>query len=325
VTGRFKNLNAEIGAYETYDDPLYGAKAFMGVSLLKENAAESGRLRRAMGGLQAIEDSLPYDRHKRIREDIPVGVYEVIADFGQARGTNTATILPNDPLFSRRYGRTILLRENIVRDSVLFARDRRSWTSAVLPGYARDLTMDGEFAFTLWHEVGHYLGVDRDRKDRTLDQALGMTADSFEELKADLVSLFSGPALQSGSYYGAEGLRAHRAAGILRTLLLNRPRPDEPYGLMQLMQFNWFLEHGLLGYDPRTGRLDIRYDRYQETVTGLLREVLAIQYEGEPAKARAFMDRWTTWSDDLHEALAKRLRKVGSHRFTKVTYAVLGE
>lgn len=36
---------------------------------------------------------------------------EVIADFGQARGTNTATNLPNDPLFSHHYGRIILMRE----------------------------------------------------------------------------------------------------------------------------------------------------------------------------------------------------------------------
>jgi hypothetical protein len=28
VTGRFKNLNAQIGSYETYDDELYGVKTF---------------------------------------------------------------------------------------------------------------------------------------------------------------------------------------------------------------------------------------------------------------------------------------------------------
>ena len=33
-----------------------------------------------------------------IREDIPVGVYDVIADFGQSRGGNTASILPNEAL-----------------------------------------------------------------------------------------------------------------------------------------------------------------------------------------------------------------------------------
>jgi hypothetical protein len=34
VTGRFQRLNAQIGSYETYDDALYGVKAFHGMSLL---------------------------------------------------------------------------------------------------------------------------------------------------------------------------------------------------------------------------------------------------------------------------------------------------
>jgi hypothetical protein len=325
VTGHFGNLNAQIGSYETYDDPLYGVKAFMSLSLLKRNAEESRRLRAAIRGIQAVEDALPYDHHKRIREDIPVGVYEVIADFGQSRGRNTATILPNDPLYSRRYGRTILLRENIMRDPVLFANSRAAWAAVVEPELVDALTSDGAFAYTLWHEVGHYLGVDRTADGRTLDAALGELSDSFEEMKSDLVSLFSGPALLAGSYYDAAGLRAHRASGILRTLQSVKPRPDQPYQTMQLMQFNWFVENGLLRFDPATGRLDIDFERYQDTVTALLREVLAIQYAGDPARARAFVERWTRWNDDVHEVIARRIRDSLEFRYAIVRYGALGE
>ena len=34
LKGRFKNLNAQIGAYESYDDELIGTRAFYGLSLL---------------------------------------------------------------------------------------------------------------------------------------------------------------------------------------------------------------------------------------------------------------------------------------------------
>ncbi|MGH9880247.1 MAG: NUDIX hydrolase, partial [Pyrinomonadaceae bacterium] len=115
VTGHFKHLNAQIGSYETYDDELFGVKTFFAFSLLGTREEETTALRQAMKGLQALEDSLPYDHHKKIREDIPVGVYDVVADFGQARGGNTATILPNESYLARRYGRTILLRANIMR------------------------------------------------------------------------------------------------------------------------------------------------------------------------------------------------------------------
>ena len=35
VTGHFKNLNSQIGSFETYDDPLYGVKTFFALSVLK--------------------------------------------------------------------------------------------------------------------------------------------------------------------------------------------------------------------------------------------------------------------------------------------------
>ena len=62
ITGRFKNLNAQIGAYETYDDELLGTRAFYGLSLLADpQRRRGGASREAMKGMQALEDiaSLP--------------------------------------------------------------------------------------------------------------------------------------------------------------------------------------------------------------------------------------------------------------------------
>src|SRR4029078_3177957 len=73
VTGRFRHLNAQIGAYETYDDELFGTKAFYACSLLIRDDAATAQLREAVKGLQDVGDALPYDAHKRIREDVPVG------------------------------------------------------------------------------------------------------------------------------------------------------------------------------------------------------------------------------------------------------------
>src|SRR4029079_9429746 len=48
VTGRFRALNAQIGAYETYDDELFGAKAFHGFSLMVSDEAATTALRGAI-------------------------------------------------------------------------------------------------------------------------------------------------------------------------------------------------------------------------------------------------------------------------------------
>jgi hypothetical protein len=54
LKGRFKNLNAQIGAYETYDDELLGTRAFYGLSLLATRTKESADLREAMKGFQEL-------------------------------------------------------------------------------------------------------------------------------------------------------------------------------------------------------------------------------------------------------------------------------
>ena len=323
VTGRFHHLNAQVGAYETYDDELYGIRAFYSLSLLLVREEETARIRRGMQGLQAVEDALPYDRHKRVREDIPVGAYDVIADFGQSRGGNTASILPNDALYARRYGRTILLRANIMRSPEIFAGGSAAWRAAVAPEFGNDLTADSTFSRTLWHEVGHYLGVDRTADGRDLDAALGANGNLLEEMKADLVSLFAGEELRRRSYFTDAQLRAHYASGIFRTLQNVRPRREQPYQTMQLMQMNWFLEHGVLRFDGASQRLFIDYGSYHEAVTGLLREVLALQDRGDRAAADAFIARWTHWDDALHGRVAANMRAQQRYRYRLFLYQAL--
>jgi hypothetical protein len=323
VTGRFKNLNAQIGSYETYDDELYGVKTFFAFSLLLTRQQETTALRQAMKGLQALEDSLPYDHHKKVREDIPVGVYDVVADFGQARGGNTATILPNETYLARRYGRTILLRANIMRDPNIFESTENTFAAAVGADQAKELTSDGNFYRTLWHEVGHYLGVDQTKDGRDLDQALQDDADALEEMKADLVSLYVAEALHRQGYYTDAQLRSVYAGGILRVLQNNKPRRDQPYNTMQLMQWNYFLENGLLTFEG--GQLRIHYDKYHEVVGKMLQKVLEVQYQGDKAAADRFIEQYTTWKDDLHAVVAKNIRDAQRYRFRLFKYSALGE
>lgn len=322
VTSEFTgNLNAQIGSYETYDDALYGVKTFFALSLLVRDRARSEELQEALQDIQRVENSLPYADHREVRSNIPVGVYNIIADFGQARGTNTATILPNEGYLTRQYGRTILMRGNILLNDELFAENQRAFAAAVTQNQANHLTSEGGFYRTLWHEIGHYLGVHETADGRELDVALGDTADLLEEMKADLVSLTSARILNERGRLTDAQLRGIYASGIRRVLQKNRPRREQPYQTMQLIQWNWFLEHGVLRFE--NGRLRIDYRRYPAAVTGLLRETLAIQRAGDNAAANAFVTRWTTWRPELHEVIAQRMRESERNRFTIVTYEAL--
>lgn len=325
VTAPFSgNLNAQIGSYETYDDALYGVKSFFSLSLLQRDIEQSQTLAAAIGDIQAIENALPYKAQKQVRSNIPVGVYNVIADFGQARGTNTATILPNEGHLSRQFGRTILIRSNVLQNPRIFAESLNGFTSATNPTHHNDHKIEGNFYRTLWHEVGHYLGPDQTKAGGDIDAALQDTADMMEEMKADLVSLFTAPRLHKAGGYSDEQLRAILAAGILRTLQKNKPRRAQAYGTMQLIQWNWFMDKGLISFDPQ-GRLSIHYERYPQAVESLLKAVLDLQYQGDREAASAFVDQWTAWDENLHGVVANNMKSAEGSRFRLVTYEALGE
>jgi hypothetical protein len=321
--GRFGALNAQIGSYETYDDKLYGAKTFFGMSVLLRDAGRSAKLAGATAGLQRLQDALPYDGKKRVSEDIPVGVYDVIADFGQARGTNTATILPNDPEHVRKYGRTILIRHNIIAEPTLFAYVRAAWEATVAPDQRNDLESEGYLLRILWHEIGHYLGPDHTASGATVSATLAEYSDLFEEMKADLVSLWSAPAQREAGAIDDATLRSYYASGIRRVLQRVKPLREQPYETMELMQMNYFIENGVLAW--RDGVLHIDYDAYPAAVTKMLAEVLKIQAAGDHDAAAAFVDRYATWDEKLHGALAKRIETASSIRYRLVRYGALGE
>ncbi len=194
---------------------------------------------------------------------------------------------------------------------------------AIVPEHRNDPSADGGFYRTLWHEVGHYLGVDRTKDDRDLDEALQDDASALEEMKADLVSLFVAEALHQQGYYSDAQLRAVYASGVQRVLQNNRPRRDQPYNTMELMQWNFFLEHGLLSFAD--GKLRIHYDKYHEVVGMMLARTLEVQYQGDKALADRFIDQYSSWDDKLHGVVAKNIREQQQYRFRVFKYAALGE
>ena len=100
------------------------------------------------------------------------------------------------------------------------------------------MRIDGNFYRTLWHEIGHYLGPDATKSRGDIGIALQDTTDLLEEMKSDLVSLFSARRLHVGGQHDDARLRAIYARGIKRVLQKNKPRRDQAYGTMKLIQMN---------------------------------------------------------------------------------------
>src|SRR5258705_10666121 len=115
------------------------------------------------------------------------------------------------------------------------------------------------------------------------------------------------------------------AGGILRVLQNNKPRRDQPYNTMQLMQWNFFLDNGLLTFDQANKTMRIHYDKYHDGVGKMLAQTLNVQYQGDKAAADRFIDQYSKWDETLHGALAKKIRDSQKYRFRLFKYATLGE
>ena len=322
VSGEFRRLNAEVGAYETYDDHLLGQKAFFATSILVRAPEESAELARAVRELGAFESALPGGPYGTVRARIPIGIYDVVADFGQARGANTASILPNEAHITRKYGRTILIRRNVITHPTIVAAAQRRFRAAVHADHAEDLGPRGNFDRTVWHEVGHYLGPKTTIDGRVVTEALGNLHNHIEELKADLVSLWLMPRLVELGVIDADRRRAAYAAGVLRTLVTSEPPRTSAYRTMQLMQQNYFLDQGVLRLEDDHLRVD--YGRYARAVAAMLTEVLAIQRNGDRAAAEAFITRWAVWDPNIQGVLGPRLDEAAP-RYWLPRYAALEE
>jgi hypothetical protein len=319
VRGSFTNLDVVVGAHEQYDDALFGAKAFFGMAILLRDTAGTEELRGLMRRLQAIEDALPIERHGTVSSEIPVGSFDLIAAFGQARGT-LAEILPNDPVLMRKYGRKIVLRRNTTVHPDPFSRISARWRAAMAPVHHDDITAEGVFRHIIWHEVGHYVGPDNDQAGRPVEAALAEDASVIEELKAELAATFA-----CLWFERAGALHEHDLQGVIAYTILTGVRPvrplrSQPYPTMSLMKFNHFLEMGFVRIENDV--LHVDRAKAWSAIESMLAETLAIQDHGSRAESSAFIERLSTW-DERHERIAARLRAVERYRMSHDRFAVL--
>jgi hypothetical protein len=319
IRGELGRLDAVVGAYETYDDDLYGAKGFFDVSLYLRDEPATVKLRAALADLPQVEAAMPYESNHAVRSDIPAGSYDILAAFGGGKTTG-AEILPNDPNLMRKYGRKILVRRNLYTHPDSFARAQSRWKAVIDPSQHDELNAEGRYEQVVWHEIGHYLGPETARDGRLIEELLQEDAAPIEELKAELASQFAAHELRDRGHLTDADVMGLAAGAILASLRPVKPLRSQPYPTLWLMEFNWFLDQGLLVYED--GGLLINWSRHAEAVTSMLRRTLEIQDHGSKAEAAAFIAEYSRW-DERHERLAAAMRSAEKYRFALPVYGLL--
>jgi hypothetical protein len=298
--------------YETYEDTLLGVKATYGTSVMVRNEEESRKMETFQKYVADIQDALPVaerDRPSKHGLETPMEVVDApfrTGDLGHGYQA-VADNLPNDPKVHELKGSKKLFFKN-------FMDARVNYVILPLSRYmmpadqAAQASAEGYLLGTIMHEISHGLGPAFAHNDGgekiMIREAIGPAYGGLEEAKADVVGMFGLKWLVDHGVLPKEKLNEYYAsylAGMFRTL---RFGAGEAHGRAEMMEFNYYLEHGGIERDA-SGKYSLHFEKMPEQVANLAKELLEIEATGDRARAAAWFTKYDVIPPDLQASLDK--------------------
>jgi hypothetical protein len=301
-----------IGPFEVYEDALMNIKAAYEASVEIVDQEESAKLDVYIQHLGAMEAALPYDDRYKPESHGLTAAFTIVRDIYRGGDLRVgyqpvAASLPNDPLVTEAVGSKKTFWKNFFEarvDQVILPISSRLVAEDQV-GYVAPQAF---FDVVLLHEIAHALGP---RYAFTaggqvpVNQALTTHYSWIEEAKATAAGLVSLDYLIGAGVTDPSLRREYYASylgSIFRTI---RFGTSEAHGLAALVELNYFLENGGVGYDAETGRYAIDYEALPGKVTELAEVLLTIEATGDFDGAQALQDRYGTVGPELAAALER--------------------
>ena len=289
-------IEPTIGPYEVYEDEWFNYKAAFEAFITLRDAAETKKLESFASHLQALENALPIDpkyRNPQLGAMAPIRVVNVVFTAGDAnRGVQTAAFnLPNDERVVKEKGTKRVMLKNV--QDAKFRMVLQPIAKVALPAAdQKDLSFDAFFTHILMHELMHGLGPHNiivAGRATTVRQELKETYSAIEEAKADVSGLWSLQQLADQKHVSAaiaETMYTTFLASAFRSI---RFGVNEAHGRGIAIQLNYLLDQGAFRARP-DGTFEVDRARIVAAVTGLTREIMTLEAEGNYARARQMID-----------------------------------
>jgi len=298
--------------YETYSDELMGIKATYGAAVMIRDEAESRRMETFQKYVADIQDALPVAAEYRPSKqglETPMEVVDApfrTADLGHGYQA-VADNLPNDPKVHAEKGSKKLFFKNFMDARVDYVIIPLSHYM-MLPEQVAKVSGEGYLLGTIMHEICHGLGPDFAHNAKgekiSIREAIGPIYGGLEEAKADVVGMFALKWLVDHGVLPKEKLQEYYAsyvAGNFRTL---RFGAAEAHGQAEMMEFNYYLEHGGVRR-LQSGKYAVDYEKMPGEIETLAKELLEIEGTGDRARAEAWFKKYDVIPQDLQASLDK--------------------
>lgn len=301
-----------VGPIENYEDALYGYKTGFEAFILVKDKEWSDKLTRFAALLPELQKSLPVDEAYKTEvpgSDSDLGAYDALYYGGDCNGgSKTIAInLPNDPQVQMQKGSRKLQLKNSMRakfDHILVPISKL----VINPEQQKHVTFDAFFENTMFHEVGHGLGIKNTINGKGgVREALQETYSSIEEGKADILGLYIVSKLAEMGELGEKDLMDNYVtfmAGIFRSV---RFGAASAHGKANMMRFNYFQQKEAFSYDETTGYYTVDFDNMTQAMKDLSTLILTTQGDGNYEKAKQLLNDM----GNIPSTLQKDLDRIG--------------
>lgn len=282
-------LDLVIGPYEVYGDGLLGIKATYESMLMIVDHKRGAALKEIENNLDKLASVFPMPAGSKgaMGGMAPIVVVNQIYSGGEAaQGIMAAAFnLPNDAWVRGNVGWKQVMLYNIMKAK--FDAVTTEISQKVLFG-GENIDFEPFFTFVLLHEISHGLGPAYRKDGCEVAKSIGSSYVAIEETKADTGALFL--ILKFGGQFGIEKydddvLLKTYLAGLFRSM---RFGVHEAHGMSNLIQFNWFLEKGVIKAEG--GKFSIDSSFIRESAETLLEKVCFIEAAASESEAQDFLD-----------------------------------
>jgi hypothetical protein len=304
------NLDVSIGPHETYDDQLYGQKAFYKANVLIVDQAAASQLAKYKATGPALQKNLPVDpKYKPVYDSktmMPLLLADDIRRSGQARAImeGVAFSLPNDPKVWAAKGSKKVMMGNYLstRRTVVL----QPLAQVILdPSVTAMINHEAYFTWVLMHEVSHTLGpreVVKNSLTITPREALGEYYSPIEEGKADIGGLYNLQYLIDQGIINAP-LGPYYAGFMAESLRSIRFGMGSAYGVIRSASWNIFVDDGALLYDSVANRFTMDVAKMTTAIRKLLITLITIEGEGDSTGAANLINTYSNIRPELKKLL----------------------
>jgi hypothetical protein len=280
-------IEVVIGPYEVYEDALFNFKASFECFLTIVDPAETKKLKKFAGYLNAMEKNLPIpDKYKNFDRgsESPIMVVQEIFGGGDTKaGVQTLAFnLPNDERVRKAKGSKKVMLKNL--HEAKFEKLLKPIAEIVLDKeQLKYVTFDGFFNHTLMHEMSHGIGpgfITVNGKATEVKKELKETYSKIEECKADILGMFNNVFMIKHNEFPKEFEKEMWVTFLAGTFRSVRFGVNEAHGGGNAIIFNYLLEKGAYEFDEKTEKVKVNFEKIYPALTELATKILTIQATG---------------------------------------------